>query len=349
VRRLRCRAAHRPRLAWQGDRACRPGGQSAFAARAATHLTRRLRLSRVCSPGRVARTGSLHARRGRSSNRRCLSVYRLAIPAFSLRAPVHARHLSACFARARRRPVGSQAGGCREQPRSRGPYRERGTHDGALGEGGSRVRRLESCAAGACRRRRAQRHARAVDLGRSAGARCSQNRHASRARGGHRRFDEPRGPPGNSRFARRRDRREGLRRAPAPVRGACPHAMGGASARGGERARRPRATRGRGDCRLWDACLWLPGRLGRAAAADRHSQPAGGDGPMGWPRGFAGVVARPVRRRLPGCAGADALAHGARGRMAGDGRLGHPRSAAVDRLATALVCGMGAAAGRARR
>ncbi len=77
---------------------------------------------------------------------------------------------------------------------------------------------------GACRGRRAQRHARAARAGRGAGARGSKNRHAPRARGGHRRFDEPRRPPGDSRPACRRDRREGLRWARAPVRGACPRA-----------------------------------------------------------------------------------------------------------------------------
>ena len=127
-------AARRP--ARQGDRACDLGGQPLLAARAAAHLPRRLWLPRVCSPGGAAWTGSLHPRRGGSSNRCRVSVHRLAVPAFSLRAPVHARHLSACLARAWRRAVGSQAGGCREQPRGGGPDCERGTHDGTLGQGG---------------------------------------------------------------------------------------------------------------------------------------------------------------------------------------------------------------------
>ncbi len=171
---------------------------------------------------------------------------------------------------------------------------------------------------------------------------------APRARGGHPRLDKPCGPPRDGRPARRRDRREGLRRARAPVRGACPHAMARASACGGERAWRALAARGRGGRRLRDPCLWLPGRFGRAAATDRYAQPARGDGALGRPQRTAWVVARPVRRRLPGGAGADAVAHCARRGMAGDGRLGHLGSAAVDRLATALVCDMGAAAGRAR-
>ncbi len=187
--------------------------------------------------------------------------------------------------------MGSQAAGCREQPRGGGPDGERGTHDGTLGQGGGRVRRLESRATWACRGWRAQRHARAARPGRGAGARGSQNRHAPRARGGDHRFDEPRGPPGNSRSARRRDRREGLRRARAPVRGACPEGVAGAAACGGERAGGARAARDRGGRRLWDACLRLLGRVGRAAAADRHSQPAGGDGSLGRPQRFAGVVA----------------------------------------------------------
>jgi hypothetical protein len=184
--------------------------------------------------------------------------------------------------------MGSQAAGCGEQPRGGGPDGECCPHDGTLSQGGGRVRRLESRAARARRGRRAQRHARTARAGRGVGAGGSKNRHAPRARGGHHcfdtprrrrvhrfdtfrrhrvhrfdtprrhRFDEPCGPPGHSRSARRRDRREGLRRARAPVRAACPKSLAGASACRGERARRASAARGRGGCRLWYTCLRLP-------------------------------------------------------------------------------------------
>ena len=89
--------------------------------------------------------------------------------------------------------------------------------------------------------------------------------------------------------------------------------------------------------------------LGEQQQLDGNPQHAGRDRSSGWAQRRAVLVATRVPGRIRGRVGAHLVAHRTRGRMACDGRLGNPGVAALNRLAIALVCDMGAAAGRPRR
>jgi hypothetical protein len=168
VRELSRGAAHRKRPPWPSDRSGDRGGKRRAAGGSAAHLSRRLRLPGVCTPGGAARTRPLYPRGGRSAGRRRVSVHRLALSALALRSTVHARHLPARVARPRGRPVGAEGGLRRREPRGGRPHGERREAHGMLGEDGSGVCRLEPGAARAGCWRSPQRHARAAHPGGSA-------------------------------------------------------------------------------------------------------------------------------------------------------------------------------------
>jgi hypothetical protein len=297
----------------EDDRCGNLGGEPAAAARATAALPGCLRLHRVRPTGCAARARPLYPRRRRSPDRRRLCVHRLAVSALALRTTVHARHLPPGLAWPGGRAVGAEGGRRVGESRRGCADSARRGHDERLSQAGGGFRRPEPCASGARRGRRAQRHARVADPGGGAGAGGPQNRHTPRARGGAFRFDELREPPRDGRPACPRHRREGLRRARATVRDACPRRMAGAGARRGERTDSARTAGARRGRRLWHACLRLPGSPGRATAIDRHAQPAGGDGSLARPRRDTDVVARPVRGRLSVRFRAYPVAHRARG------------------------------------
>jgi hypothetical protein len=364
VRELRRRALHRGRAPRPGDRANDRDGVCGAAAGTATHLPGRVRVPGVCAPGRAARPRPVHARGGGSADRRGVPVHRLALPALAVRAPLHARLLSACAARTGGRPLGAE--GCRRgvEPRRGRPHGKRREQDGPLGEGGGGVRGLEPGAARAGGGRRPQRHARAAHTGGRPGA-CGGHG-GGRVRGGRGRWGDGGSSPscdggsspscdgGSSstrggRRARGRRGRQGLSRTGAPFRGARAGGLARAGPCGGERARRARAAGDHGDRRLRHERVRLPRRPERATAAGRHAQHPGGDRSPGGPEWGARLVAQRVPRGTRACARVDPLAHRTRSRLARDGRLGNLGAAAIDRLATALVCDMGAAPGRPRR
>ncbi len=228
----------------------------------------------------------------------------------------------------RRRAVGVQ-GDCRAlEPRRRRHDRARRPPAGELVALGGRVRGPESCAARACGGWRAQRHAAHVSPRRRAGADRRGEPALSRRRRhiGGRRGDQGHGGVG------------------AGVSGARTRARPRAPEGGAQRGAQPRGAGDPGAGRLRRTRAGLPGRGRRAAAARRRPQHPGRDRAPGGSERNAELVASPVRCGLRGGAGRSVVAHGSRQRLARGRRLGDARAAGLDRLASALVCDLGAAA-----
>lgn len=338
VRKLCGGAAHRTSAPWQRDRGGNRGGERVVAVGAATDLPGRVWLPVVCAAWRAAWFGPVHARGRGSADGPGVCVHRMAVSELPIWTAVHARHLPARVIRPGRGAVGAEGDRRRVQPRGGRAGRVRRAQDGTPGEVGGCVRGLESGAAGACGRRRAQRSARAA---RARGCTGAGGRHV----GG--RWDSQ--AKGGGGVDRRGRGREGLGGAGAAIRGARSAWHERASAGGGERGRRARATGGRGSRGLRRARVWFRGLTRRAATANRYAQPSGGDRALGGSQWTTELVARPVCRGFLGGVGDELVAHRARCGLAHDGRLDDACAVAIDRLAAALVCDMGAAARRSRR
>ncbi len=241
VRELRGGAARRPGAVGQGDPRDDPRGERGVAAGTTVDLPGRVRLSGVCAIGCAARVGPLHACGRRSAHRRGVPVHRVVVSELSLRPAVHAGHLPARAARSGRWPVGAEGGRGGVEPWRGRDDRPGRAEDGALGEVGSRVRRLESGDARAGGGWSAQRRARAARargrpaVGGRGGSTTARRRGADRARGG----------------------REGLGRTGAAIRGARAPTPARAGAGGCERCGCAGAARDRGGRGLRLARVWV--------------------------------------------------------------------------------------------
>ena len=331
VRELCTGAAGRTAAAGGGAACGDRGRRRDPATRTAADLPGRLRLPGVRAAGGPARTGSLHALRGRSPHRRLLPLHRVAVSALPLRPAVHARELRAGAPWAGGRAVGVQGDRGRLQPRCGRADRARGRASRSLPHLGVGVRRPEPRAARAGDRRRTQRHTAAAGAG---GRACAE------------RGDEPALAGSRGRTGRRRWH-QGHRRPVAPVPGAGAGAR--APARRTRRGRRAGGGRAGGRARLRRARARLSQCRRRAAATGGHAQHPRRDRAPVRAQRHAELVARSIRRRLPRSAGICTVAHRARRRLARGRRLGDDRAAGLDRLAVALVCGLGAAASGRQR
>jgi hypothetical protein len=312
------------------------GGQRDPAAGAAAALPGRLRVHLLRAPGCAPRSGSVHARGRGSAHRPGVRLHRLALSGVSVRTVVHRGQLCARAARGRGGAVGVQGDRGAQLPRCGGAGCVGGSSPWALSPVGRGVRGAEPGDARAVRRRSTQRHAADARVGGHAGAygpsrqgglRTALGRGGAGRRRGHQ-ADGGTGPavPGGG----------GYERAGAHARGAAGWAgTGGGRARGRAGVRRARVR--------------LPGRAGRGAAAGGHPQRARGDRAAGGAEWHPRVVAPSTDRCVRGGAGLLAVAHRARRKLACGGRLEHDRAAVRDRVAVALVCGVGTtASGRQR-
>jgi hypothetical protein len=333
VRELCGGTTRRTVAAGPGDPRDDPRGERGATAGTAAHLPGRVRLPVVCAAGRASWPGPLYACGRRSAHRRRVSVYRVVVSELSLRTAVHARHLPPGPARPGGRAVGAEGGGGGRQPRRGGADRARRGEDGALGEVSGGVCRFEPGDARAGGGRSAQRRACAARARGRPGPRRRDGATATRRRGA----------------ACRRSRGEGISRACAAVRRARATPPERAGASGDERRRRACVACDRGGRRLRCARVWLRRLAWRAAAVDRHAQHPGGDRALGGAQRAAELVARCVCGGIRAGAGSEPVAHRSWRRLARDGRLGNARVVAIDGVAAALVCDMGAAARRPRR
>lgn len=320
------------RIADVGARAHDPRSPSDPAAGSAADLPGRVRLHRFRAPWGLARPGPLHLVPRAGPHRSGVSVPRLALPALPLRTAVHAPHLRLHAPRVERRAVGAEGARGALQPRRGRAGGPRGGAHGPLAARGRCIRRPQPGAAGAGRGGRSQRHADDA----LAGACAGPYRHGQSL--------QVRG-----RCARRGGGGQGIRRPRAAVSRAgatpCARAPGSARERAGV------------SCRACDRCgarvrlarVWLRERVARTAAADRGAFDPGRDGAPVRPEGAARMVAQRIRGPVRRGAGAHAVAHRPRRRLAHTGGLGDARAAPLHRLAVAVVCDLGATAGRAQR
>jgi hypothetical protein len=312
-----------------GDR----DGAHGPAPRPAVDLPGCLRLPGLRPHGGASWLGPLHACRRRSTGRCGLSVRRMAVQAFPVRALVHACELCDGAARGRRRAVGVQGDCSALEPRRRRHDRARRGPAGQLVALGSRIRRPESCAARAGRGWRAQRHAADVPPRRRAGA-------------------DRRGEPALSRRRRHtggRRRDQGHSGVGAGVSRARTRAGARAPEGGAQRGAQPRRAGDPGAGRLRCTRAGVPRRSRRAAATCRRPQHPCRDRPPCGAERNTKLVASSVHCWLRGGAGRCVVAHGTRQRLARRCRLGDARAAVLDRLASALVCDLGAAASGRQR
>ena len=122
-------------------------------------LPGRLRLPGIRPHGGAARPGPLHPDPRRSRHGPCLRLHRLAIPAFPVRAAVHARQLRGGAARRGGRAVGAEDRDGAGEPGGDRADRARRKADGPQRTLGGDLRRPEPRAARARGRRGTQRHA----------------------------------------------------------------------------------------------------------------------------------------------------------------------------------------------
>jgi hypothetical protein len=337
VRQLCAGAGRRAEPARKGAGVRDRGGQRDPAARAAVDLPGRLRVHLLRPPGGAPRSGPVYACGRRSADRPGVRLHRLALPGLAVWTAVHGGQLRAGSARGRRGVLGVQGDRGAQLPRCGGARRQGGRAPRALSPVGRGVRGAEPGDARAVRRWRTQRHAADARVGGRAGAHrpCREQGLLAALR---------RGRAGGGR-GRQADRGSGaaVSRAGGRERAGA-HAGGGAGgpgAAGGRACRRARVRR---------ACARIPQHARRGAAAGGHPQHPGGDGAAGGAERDPGMVAPSVHRRVRGGAGVCAVAHRARCGLACGGRLEHDRAAVLDRMAVAVVCGVGAAAsGRQRR
>ncbi len=361
-RRLPRHAGGHPRAVAARARAGDPRRKHHPAARSAADLPGRVRLHRLCAPGRAARPEPVHLLPRAGANRPGLPLPRLALPALPLRTPLHARQLRHRAARARRCAVGVQDRRRALQPGRSGARRRRGEAHGRRPALRSRVRRPEPGPAGAGRRRRAQRHARHAAARTHSRSHRQHSRRRARAahpwatavrtptaRRGEQRDPLPSPQQPCDRLPRRGRRRQGLGRPRAPLPRALPPARARPRALARRRGREPRGSCPDRRDRLRRRRARVPRRPARPAADGRHAQHPRRERPPLRPHGHPHVVAQRLPRRLPASAGAHAVAHLARRRLARAGRLGDARAAARHRVAFAVVCDLGAAASGARR
>jgi hypothetical protein len=333
VRRLRGGAGRRAQPAAQvavgghrrGSPDPRPG--------AAAPLAGRVRLSQLRAPRRAARARPVHARGHRSTGRSRLRVPRQAgdaAPHLALRRAVHARELRARAARPRGRRVDVQSDRRDLERRRRRPPRARGRQAGRQRGRRRGVRRPEPGPARAGGRHRPHRHARDAHARRGAGARCGGSPQVSLLRAG----------------AGRGRGHKAERRASAAVPASRPGAGARARAHRARGGGRPARAGGDRADRLRRARVRLSHRDRRTAEAGRRARRARGDSSAVRARRHAVVVARHLRGGVRARAVGGAVAHRTRRRLARGRRLEHDRSAALHRVAAAVVCDLAASASR---
>jgi hypothetical protein len=257
----------------------------------------------------------------------------MALPALALRSTVHARKLRDRATRARGRAVGFQGGGGQLESRRGRPDRPGRSAARSAAAVGGRLRGPEPRAARAGDRRRTQRHPDPALVRRGADAERRSQSAVSRRRGIAGRGNRHQGDGGTGAalphprsVAHARASLGGGRRGPEPA---------GAGRARPDRLRRPRAG--------------LSQRRGRATTAGGDAQHSGRDRPPGGAERHADVVAPRVRRRVHRGARGRAVADRPRRRLARGGRMDDAGAAAVNRVASALVCDLGAAPSRGQR
>jgi hypothetical protein len=206
-----------------------------------------------------ARTGSLHALRGRSAHRSDLPVHRLAVSELPVWPVVHAAQLRDRTVGTSGGAVGVQGDRRRLEPRCGRADRPRSQAAWAVSRVGGRIRRLEPGAAGAGHRRRAQRHAD------TAGARRRPVSECRRRTGG-----LPSTRSGGCAGSRRGDQGHG--RAGAPLSDTRRTTRARARTRGASRVRSVARGRDHWRDRLRRARAGLPERHRRAAATGGDAQ-----------------------------------------------------------------------------